>query len=397
MNIIKLSFKNMLNRPLSTILSLILLTLGVGMISLLLKINHQVQDQMNNNLRGIDMVVGAKGSPLQLILSAVYHIDAPTGNIHLNEARKLGKNRLVEATIPLAYGDSYEGYKIVGTEHEYPKLYDGILENGRLWNGPFEVTVGAKVAQALNLKLGDSFSGSHGLAEGGESHDEHQYKVVGILEPSNAVIDQLILTAIESVWETHHHEDKEHEKEHEDDKEITAMLVKFRSPMGLVQLPRIVNEKTNMQAAIPSYEIGRLFNLMGVGIETLSGIAVAIMIVSGLSIFISLFSALKEREYEMALMRAYGSTRWQLLWLVLQEGLLLGLLGFFLGLSFSRVGLWLINKLVESNYYYSLTGSVWLKEEWWLFIVTIAIGLFASLIPAIRAFTINISKTLADA
>jgi len=397
MNIVKLSYKNMLNRPLSTVLSVVLLTLGVGMISLILQINRHVQDQMNNNLRDIDMVVGAKGSPLQLILSAVYHIDAPTGNISLHEAEKFGKNRLVEATIPLAYGDSYEGFRIVGTKHEYPQLYDGTLQTGRLWHAPFEVTVGAKVAQALNLELGDSFSGSHGLAQGGETHDEHQYKVVGILKPSNAVIDQLILTAIKSVWETHDHGEPEHAEEHEDDKEITAMLVTFRSPMGLVQLPRIVNERTNMQAAIPSYEVGRLFILMGVGIETLSGIAVAIMIVSGLSIFISLFSALKEREYEMALMRSYGATRWQLVRLVLQEGMLLSLAGLLLGLIVSRVGLWLVHQLVENSYYYSFSSWVWLNEEWWLFATALAIGLMAAVLPAVRVFNINISKTLADA
>jgi len=390
----------MLNRPLSTILSLVLLTLGVGMISLILQINRHVQDQMNNNLRDIDMVVGAKGSPLQLILSAVYHIDAPTGNIALQEAEKLSKNRLIESAIPLAYGDSYEGFRIVGTNHNYPQLYRGTLEKGRLWQAPFEVTVGAKVAQRHKLELGDTFSGSHGLAKGGERHDEHQYKIVGILDASNAVIDQLILTAVESVWQTHHHDESRHEegghKEHEDEKEITAMLIRFRSPLGIVQLPRMVNETTNMQAAVPSYEIGRLFNLMGVGIETLSGIAISIMIVSGLSIFISLFSALKEREYEMALMRAYGATRWQLVWLVLQEGMLLSFFGLLFGLITSRVGLWFVYKLVENNYYYSLSDWVWLNEEWWLLAIALAIGLIASLIPAVRVFNINISKTLAD-
>ncbi len=418
MNIFKLSYRNMTSRPLSTALSLILLTLGVGIIALLLQINHHIQQQMENNVQGIDMVVGAKGSPLQLILSAVYHIDAPTGNIPLHEAEELLDNRLVASGIPLSYGDSYKGYRIVGTNHKYPQLYEASVTIGRLWQKPFEVTVGATVAENLNLGVGDTFVGSHGMTDGGEVHKEHSYQVVGILSYTNSVLDQLIITATESVWEVHHHyeegaeqpsETTEHhdhpaqggknhtEEEHEDQKEITAMLIQFRNPLALMQLPRIVNENSNMQAAVPAYEISRLFSLMGVGIDTLSTIALVIMLVSGLSVFISLYNALKDRQYEMALMRSYGSTRWQLVWLVLQEGLLLTLTGYLLGVLFSRIGLWLVSGLVKAGYHYSFSGQVWLREESWLLAVALAIGLLASILPAIRAFHINISKTLADA
>ena len=405
----------MTSRPLSTTLSLILLTLGVGMISLLLQVNRHIQQQMENNVRGIDMIVGAKGSPLQLILSAVYHIDAPTGNISLYEAEQLQRNRLVASGIPLSYGDSYKGYRIVGSTHEYPQLYNATVINGRLWQKPFEVAVGAKVAENLELKIGDSFTGAHGLDDGGETHEEHAYKVVGILNYTNSVLDQLILTATESVWEVHHHEDEaeqavepeeshEHEthkenhpEDEEHEHEITAMLIQFRSPMGMMQLPRMVNENTNMQAAVPAYEISRLFSLMGVGIDTLSTIALVIMAVSCLSVFISLYSALKDRQYEMALMRSYGSTRWQLVWMVLQEGLLLTLTGFLLGIIVSRIGLWFVSGLMEADYHYSFSGWIWLREEWWLLVTALTIGLLASLLPAISAFHINISKTLADA
>jgi putative ABC transport system permease protein len=416
MNIIRLSFRNITSRPLSTSLSLMLLTLGVGMIFLLLQVNRHIQQQMQNNLRGIDMVVGAKGSPLQLILSAVYHIDAPTGNIPFDEAEELKKNQWVASIIPLSYGDSYAGYRIVGTTHQYPQLYDAVLTDGRFWQEPFEVTVGYKVAQNLDLNVGDTFSGSHGLAEGGEIHEDHAYRVVGVLKYTNSVIDQLILSSTESVWEIHEHEepatlneDESHEHEshiesdhneeneaHEEEKDITALLIKLRNPVGLLQLPRMINEKTNMQAAIPVYEISRLFSLMGVGFDTLRTIAMVIIVVSGLSVFISLFSALKEREYEMALMRTYGATRWQLFWLVLQEGLLITLTGFVFGLILSRGGFWLVSGLMESNYHYSLSGWTLGQEEAWLLVITLVIGICASLIPSIRVFNLNISKTLAD-
>ena len=112
MNIKSLSWRNLLSSPLNTTLSILLMTLGIGMISLILLINKEVNQQVERNLKGIDMVVGAKGSPLQLILSSVYHIDNPTGNIPLKEAKKIEKNPLVASSIPISLGDSYNGFRI---------------------------------------------------------------------------------------------------------------------------------------------------------------------------------------------------------------------------------------------------------------------------------------------
>ena len=131
MNIKSLSWRNLLSSPLNTTLSILLMTLGIGMISLILLINTEVNQQVERNLKGIDMVVGAKGSPLQLILSSVYHIDNPTGNIPLKEAKKIEKNPLVASSIPISLGDSYNGFRIVGTNLEYLDLYDVKLKSGR--------------------------------------------------------------------------------------------------------------------------------------------------------------------------------------------------------------------------------------------------------------------------
>jgi putative ABC transport system permease protein len=200
------------------------------MISLLLQVNRHIEEQMENNVRGVDMVVGAKGSPLQLILSAVYHIDAPTGNISLHEAEQLKKNRLIASGIPLSYGDNYNGYRIVGTTHAYPQLYGATVVEGRLWQEPFEVTIGAKTANILDIKIGDSFVGAHGLTQGGEAHGDHTYTVVGILGNTNSVLDQLILTATESVWEVHHHQEEEEnvDKEEEHDPHAHERIIKMR-------------------------------------------------------------------------------------------------------------------------------------------------------------------------
>ena len=320
MTIFKLSWRNLVASPLNTILSLLLMSLGVGIISLLILLNNEMKQQVKNNLKEIDMVVGAKGSPLQLILSSVYHIDNPTGNIPLSSIKNLKKNRLVDLVIPLSYGDSYEGFRIVGSTHDYIDLYNAEIKEGRSWEGGFEVVIGSEVAKIHNLQIGDNFYGSHGLLKGGHVHDNYAYTVVGILNFSGTVIDKLILTDYQSVWNVHNKDD-------DSEMEITAALFKFKNPSALIKLPRQVNETTNLQAAVPVFEMNRLINLLGVGFNSIQFIAVVIMIVSGLSIFISLYNSLKRRSFELALLRVHGASRWQLVQLIQLEALFLSVLG----------------------------------------------------------------------
>jgi len=408
MNINKLSWRNITSSPLNTFLSLLLMTFGVGIISLLLLLNNQIKDQLNNNLRGIDMVVGAKGSPLQLILSSVYHVDNPTGNIPYLETLKLEKNPLVDLTVPLSYGDSYNGFRIVGTTKQYLKLYNTDLQEGKIWKNSMEVVVGSTVAKVNDLKLGDKFYGTHGLSDGGHIHDNFSYVVVGILNQSNSIIDNLVLTNLESVWQVHdpqehdcsshdhHHHDHYHPYEITDQTMITAMLVKFKSPVGLIQLPRKINETTNLQAAVPTFEINRLTNLFGFGVQTINSIALIIIIVSGFSIFISLYNSLKRRRYELALIRVHGASRWQLVRLVILEGFILSVLGTIFGLLISRVALYIIPIFIKSTSIGNLSVGL-INEELILIPISIIIGLLASLIPTIMAYNINIPKTLSDA
>ena len=426
MNIFKLSIKNIVSKPLNSILSLALLIFGIGIISLMLQLNSLIKTQMDNNLKGIDMVVGAKGSPLQLILSAVYHIDSPTGNISVEDAKKIKNNRMVGSSIDLLYGDNYKGYRIVGTEQKFLDLYKAKIKEGRKWENPFEVVVGSKIYSKLNINIDDELVSSHGLRETGEEHADQLFKVVGLLEPSNSVIDQLIVTSPQSIWDLHddhdhgseeheeehdhehdeehdHDHDEEHDHEHDeehdhehDDKEITAMLIKFKSPMNIIQFPRQINEDTNLQAAVPSYEISRLFKLFGFGIETLTYLAYLIIIVSAFSLFINLFNSMRERKYEMALIRTLGSSRRQLSMMIIFESLILTTVGFFIGLLVSRLGVMFVSSLMEESLNYNLKSFGILNEELWLLGLSIFIGLISSIIPALQVYNLNISETLAD-
>lgn len=435
MNISRLSWQNLISNPLNTTLSLLLMTFGVGIISLLFLLNNQIEQQLQANLRGVDMVVGSKGSPLQLVLSSIYHIDNPTGNIPYSEAIKIDNNSLVDLTVPLSYGDSYNGFRIVGTTHQYPELYEMSLKKGRLWSRSLEVVLGSTVAQIHRLKIGDTFSGTHGLIEGGHVHDEYAYEVVGIFNPSYTILDQLILTNTQSVWQVHNHEVVEQGHEHHYDEHshehhncehehhncdhehhteestasglelntsipkdamITSLLVKFKSPIGLIQLPRKINETTNLQAAVPALEVSRLTNLLGFGVQTINIIAFIIIIVSGLSIFISLYNSLKKRRYELALMRVHGASKWQLVQLVLQEGIILSVIGTVLGLLISRITLLIITLFAEHKYTFSSFRFNLLNEELWLLPIALLIGIVASIIPTVLSYNINIPKTLSN-
>lgn len=420
MNLFQLAFKQIKSKPLSSILNILLFTSGIAIISLLLLLRDGFEEQMERNAKGVDLVVGAKGSPLQLILSGIYHVDYPTGNISYKEALKLSGNPLIKEAIPQAFGDNYEGYRIVGTTEEYVKHYNGELSEGRLWNKAFDAVIGAKVARQTGLQINDTFAGVHGLIEGaGHSHDDNKYRVTGILSETGTVLDQLVLTSIESVWELHshhhehdhgeseehdheheagHHHDSEehdHEHDHEADREITSLLISYKNPMGAITLPRMINQSTNMQAASPAQEINRLYSLLGVGIETLNLIALFIILISAFSIFISLLNSLKERKYELALMRVMGGSSLRLFSMVIIEGISYAVIGYLGGFLFSRTGMWLLSIYAENNFHYDLSQwiSLW---DIYLLSLSLLIGILAAFIPALKAMKTDISKTLSE-
>lgn len=411
MNLIKLSWKYLIFRPFSTGLNVILLALGLAIITVLLLMQDQLEKKMNNDAAGIDLVVGAKGSPLQLILSSVYHIDFPTGNIDLEEARNLSKNRLVKSTIPLALGDNYQGFRIVGTNLDYLELYEVEFESGKPWSEAFEVVLGSEVALRLGLKEGDEFIGSHGISEGSHDHEANYFHVSGVLKPKGNVVDRLILTSIESVWFTHE-EDEGSEKvdqsisseislyglpEPEESKEITTLLVQYRNPMAAIQLPRLVNSRTNMQAASPSFEMSRLFELLGVGISMLKGLAFVLIGISGLGIFIALYNSLKDRKYDLAILRAIGASRFQLVQLIFMEGFILTFLGAVCGILIGHSFLALIISQNQTGVMVSLQPWIFLKAELWVVAYALVVGVLASAIPAITAYQTSIAKQLTKA
>lgn len=403
MNLATVSLAYLRARPLNTGLNILLLALGVATIALLLLATQQIEERLQRDARGIDLVIGAKGSPMQIILSSIYHLDVPTGNISYKQAREIAQHRAVKSVIPLALGDSYRGLRIVGTNHDYLGHYGARLASGRLWEKPLEVVLGAEAAARSGHAIGAQFAGAHGLGEGGEAHDEHKYEVVGVLAPSGSVLDRLVITSVESVWAVHagHHDIHDitdiASRMSDDEKEYTALLVRYASPLAAAILPRYVNNNSDMQAASPAYETARLFSIIGVGVDVLRGFALVLILSAALSVFIALYNALSERRYDLAIMRTLGASPAKLMMLMLSEGLLLAALGGALGIVFGHVLAEVLGWMLREAQQIEITGWAWVDAEWGLIALALGVGVAAALLPAWRAYRTDIAGTLARA
>jgi putative ABC transport system permease protein len=397
-NLATISISYLRARKLSTLLVVVLLALGVGTITLLALVTTQIEQRMRRDAEGFDLVVGAKGSPMQIILSAIYALDVPTGNIPLAQADALAKNRLVKKTIPLALGDSFRGFRIVGAPPDYVDHYGGRLAAGRQYEKPMEVVLGATVARATGLKVGATFAGAHGMEEGGDLHENEPYAVVGVLERTGSVLDRLVVTSVESVWEVHEHAagPGEGKPGAEPPREITALLVQYASPLAAAMLPRVVNASSGLQAASPAYETARLFSIVGVAIDVLRAFAAVLIVAAGLSVFIALYQALEERRYDLAIMRTLGASARRIMGLLLLEALLLSLLGALAGLALGHLATEVIGALFRSARQVDVTGWIWLPGEALIVAVAVAVGVLAALIPAWRAYRTDIAGTLAN-
>ncbi len=409
MNLLSLVISYLKARPLNTLLNILLLSLGIAVITILLLFSNQLKEKITDNTKGIDLVVGAKGSPLQLILCNVFHIDFPTGNIKLLEAERLAKHRLVKSAIPLALGDSYQNFRIVGTNRAYAELYNAELAMGVWWANDLEVVVGSTVAELLKLKVGATFESAHGLSKEGHAHEESQFVVKGILKSTQGVLDNLILTNVSSIWKVHDHDEATLKEKvivnpsplvpaveaGDSTKEITAILIKYRNPIAAIQLPRYINGQTGMQAASPAFEAASLFSILGVGVEALTGFAYVLIFISALSIFIALYNSLKERQYDLAIMRSMGASRSKLFIATQLEGIMLTLLGSVIGLALGHGVLYIFTALVEESEKTGISASVFYNEELYLLAGSLVLGIFCSLIPSFQAYRTDIHKVLA--
>ncbi len=406
------------SRWLNSTLSMFLTAFGVMLAVIILQFGHHIHARMNTDGKGVDIVVGAKGSPLQLILSSVYHVDIPTGNITYKDAQKWINHPKVKTAIPLALGDNWKGHRIVGTTPDYMHHYHADISKGRSWNKPFEVIVGANIPLDLNAEI----SGAHGLSDGGHVHDNEHYTVVGKLSKTGSVLDRLILTSLDSVLEIHgletiappitdhkeHYHDHGGHDDHNSDAhkghnhgqhqeakepEITALLLTTRSPIANINLPRLINRDTTLQAANPALEMARLTSMFGLGTKTFSALSALLITVAALSIFAGLAGNLENRMGDLAVLRAIGYSKKRVFKIIVTEGMIIAIAGLILGILFGMCGFIALTNIVASL---SASGAQLhlTNEIIWIIISVSLAGFLASAIPAIQASRVNVAKQL---
>lgn len=404
------------DRALTSILNVLLLGLAVATLVILLLFSTQIGRSFDRDAQGVDLVVGAKGSPLQLILSSIYQIDAPTGNIPLESIAMLRRDPSVAQVVPIALGDNFRGFRIVGTEPAYLAMHGAAVAKGRPFEAPGEALVGAEVARRTGMGLGQQFLGTHGLESGpkGEEHHHNPFTAVGVLGRTGTVVDRLILVSIETVWDVHgiRHDAAAMAPappaavaprrfgfvtETELKPEITALLVRYRNVFGAVRIPGMINRQTGMQAAVPAVETARLLSLLGAGIEGARVFAWLLALTGGLSIFVALLNAASAREGDLALLRVMGATRIAVFGTILLEGLITAALGIVLGLLVGHGVAWLA--IAGFRTLADLGLDPWRLDpgEGALALAVLAIGVLAALIPAVRVFRADLATTLRNA
>ena len=398
MTVMRLALAYARRRPLSTLLVVVLLAIGVATVTLTLLLSRELADRLTRDAAGIDLVVGAKGSPLQIVLAGVYHVDVPPGNIPLAAVAELRANPLVREVIPLALGDSFRGFRVVGTEPALVAHYGATLRDGRLWQAPLEAVVGSAVAAATGIGVGGEFAGAHGLAEGGGEHGDARFRVTGVLAPTGTVLDRLVLTALDSVWAVHelHGEAPHDEHEAEPEREVTLALVRYASPLAAATLPRAIDRNTALVAASPAYETARLMTVFGAGLDLIRAFALLLVAASGLMLFVALAQALEDRRYDLAILRALGASRRKVAAVLLLESFALTLAGTAAGIVLAHAAALGIGLVVPAAAPLAAAAQRWVPEEWAVVALALGAGILAALWPAWRAMRVDVAATLAD-
>lgn len=398
MNTAQLLLAYLRARPLAALLTVLLVALGVATMVAVTLVTEQAEARMGRDAAGIDLVVGAKGSPLQLVLAGVYHLDVPPGNVPHAAVGELRANRLVREAIPLSLGDSVEGFRIVGTEPALLALYGARIARGAPFAAPMQAVIGDRVARTAGLAVGARFVGTHGLAPGGPQHDEHVYTVTGVLAPTGGVLDRLVLTPLESVWFVHEGtpSDEAERRILEADREVTLVLLRYATPLAAATLPRAINASDRLQAASPALESARLFALAGVGVDGVRAFAAVLLVAAALSVFVALFQALSDRRRELALMRLLGASPRQLFALLLGEGVLLTAIGALLGLAVGHAAVEAAGRGLAPRGEWTLTGLDFVTIELMYLLGAVALGAAAALVPALRAARTPLAGALAD-
>jgi putative ABC transport system permease protein len=392
------------SRLMITVLTVLSVALGLGLAIIVLLMSSQTQSMLASETGRWDLAIGAKGSPLQLVLNALYYIDAPTGNIQKTLWTRLQNDPSVKTVIPLNMGDSYQDAHIIGT---VPEFFTGrtapgggnLIAQGAMWTKPFEILVGADVAAQYHLTLGQSIISTHGWMRSEDQHKDYPYTVTGIMARTGTALDHAIYCDYHCNWIVHAKPDPDEPTVvfHDPSKEVTALLVTLNQPGARFGLQQEINLQENAMAVIPVDEISRLdATFMAPLRGVLLLVAYLVVLVSVLSILISLYLTIHQRRRDLAILRSLGATRGDVFRLITVEAALLAGLGVIAGWLFGHGLTALLAPLVFQKYGIQLQAGQILPGEIAVGVSVWVLGILAGLLPALTAYRMRVAESLME-
>lgn len=449
MSLISIVLKNLKKHALSTVITVTSVALGVALIISITIVQKETEKNYSQTSTGYDLIFSAKGSQLQATLNALYHIETSTGIIPYSLYETALRDPRVERVFPLYVGDSYRGFRVIGTSRNFLEEAQPIrdthfrFKEGRNFERPLEGVIGAEVARRSGLSVGDYINIRHGLHEmpqGAEEliHDHAPVKIVGILQPSSTANDRVIFTDLYTTHALHdpsfHFDDHMNENNdlggddhsthshhhHTDDnfkitlKELDALLIKMVNPAAALQVAGTINYPTpanpvlamNMRrdpyfpykdqimAVIPAMQIRQLMSIVGNAEVVLRIVAWFVIIVSMFGLLMAIYNTMESRKRDIAVMRALGARKSQLFTIIVTEAMIIAALGGLLGLLLGH------GIVSYSADYLADVAGVYIDKfsfelyQFKLLALIIAIGAFSGSIPAIKAYMTDTVKNL---
>lgn len=397
--------KNIAQRKLSSTLTSASIALGVAVVVAVLAIKAESREGFSQGAFGYDLVVGAKGSRLQLVLNTVYHLDDSPGNIPFALYERLKGDRRVRLAVPVAVGDFFRNHRIVGTsdrllrDFEVQRGQKFELAAGRLFafdeeklrramagaeEGVFEAVVGARVS---GLPVGSAFVARHG-GDFGDAHDE-KWTVVGVLKPTGTANDRAIFINLESFYHI-----RTHRAEEVNRGKISAVLLQTKGPHAAKDLAWELNNGPEAMATVPAEVVVELFEMIGKVDVLLLAVSVLVILVAGISILVSIYNSMAERRRAIAIMRALGARRSTVLSIVILEAASLCLFGGLAGLVLGHVLTAVSAQVLASRAGVAIAAAAFRPEELWVLGGVVALGALAGLVPALRAYRTDIADGL---
>lgn len=402
-----LTYKSIKNRKFTSFLCVLSIALSVTLFLGIERIRNGARDGFTNTISKTDLIVGAKGGPLQLLLYTVFHIGGAVNNIKISTYNDIKANPQVEWTIPISLGDAYRGFRVVGTDENFYEHYRfrgdrkvEIAEGGIIPTDTFDVVIGSEVAKKYKHKVGDPIVISHGLsAESIMSHDNTPFKIVGIISPTQTPIDTgvyITLQGMEAIhfgWETgvpsgEAIDPARFKKENIEITQLTSFMVKLKSRIAVLRMRRNIDLYPNepVMAIIPALSLQEMWETIGYVEQILFLVSLCVLLVGVMSILISLYTSINERRREMAILRSLGASARHIFMLLIYESSFLVLMGCILGVASMYGLLYFVSPWLESNFSVYLPIEGLSKTEWIYLGVIYVVGTLAGLIPAIKAY-----------